>query len=300
MVDTIRLKFNISHLNEEKLLSISYAKSGEIRYKVFKDVIQVGSFSYDLSLYVSNNSQLFLEFSVPKFLYGHNLKEAFFHDLIPVLSSIKSQIDLFCCSPDIALWEVQRLDLCKYIFSDNCYSDIHLYQILDYPRKKKYIYDTSVMFVGSSFSSKFYIKEDEFFKHDFKKISKFDISLAYKLLNISKEKIRFETSYRSKSLKDILHLKKVTLYDIIIKEIYIVNHFNKTLKKLKGDISPQDMKQKNLLSELRKKYKPTRALQLYQFYVFYYSDDFNKSVIKNMYSRSQIYRNMKAIQVALY
>lgn len=299
MIDTIRLKFNITHLNEEKLLSISYAKSGEIQFKVFKDVIQVGSFSYDLNIYVSNDLVLFCEFSVPKFLYGNNLDLAYFSDIVYVLNCVKAQIDTFCKSPDVPNWGVQRLDLCSYLSSENPYSDIHMFQLLDYPRKKKYIYDTSVMFVGSSFSTKLYIKEDEFFSHDFKQICKTDLSLAYNLLERSKGLIRLETTYRAKSLKDILNLKSVTVHDIISKEKIIINHFNKIISKLYGDINPNDMKQKNLLKSLQKHYKNTRALQLYSFYVFYYSDDFNKSLVKSMYSRSQIYRNLKAIKIAL-
>ncbi len=300
MIDTIRLRTKLlKPCDNERFLQISAIKENNIKYKIFKDQINVGSFSYNINIFINSLNFLFIEFSLPKLLYGNNLELAFFSDLLPALRKIEKTLSDYLSLKDCTVWEVMRLDMCKYIKSDNPYRDIHMFQMLDYPRQKKYIYDTSVMFVGRSYSSKFYIKEDEYFKHDFKKISKHNPSLAYNVLELSKGKIRFETGYRSQALKQILDLQCVTVQDILDKELDLRQHFYKIYTKLYGDIDPKRMEQNSLLELLQQQYKPTRALQLYQFYVLYYSDDFNKKIVKENYSRSQIYRNLKAIKRAI-
>lgn len=299
MIDTIRLKIKVKSVNPQFLLSLSCQKDGKLKYKVFKDVINVGSFSYFINIYISNENDLFLEFSLPKYLFGHNLKSAGFTKLLPVLREIRTTLKTFCVPVPMSKWEVQRIDICDYKRSLNPYSDIFFYQAISFPRKKKYVYDTSVMFVGSSYSVKVYIKEDEFFRHDFKRIAKFDTSLAYNLLNDSKGLIRIETSYRKKVLSGIFHTDHLSVYNLVKDREMLLLHNRITLKKIYADVSPKKMEQKNLLRELKKYYKPQRALQLYQFYVFYISDDENKLLLKEMYSRSQIYRNFKSIRQAI-
>lgn len=300
MIDTIRLRTKLlKPCNNDSFLQISAVKENNIKYKIFRDQINVGSYSYNINIFINSLDFLFVEFSVPKLLFGNNIDLAFFSDILKTLRKVEKTLSDYLTLKDCTVWEVMRLDLCRYIKSDNPYRDIHMFQMLDYPRQKKYIYDTSVMFVGRSYSSKFYIKEDEYFKHDFKEISKYDLSLAYNILAKSKNKIRFEVGYRSQALKQILGLQCVTIQDILDKELDLRQHFYKIYTKLYGDIDPKRMEQNSLLELLQQQYKPKRALQLYQFYVLYYSDDFNKKIIKENYSRSQIYRNLKAIKKAI-
>lgn len=300
MIDTIRLRTKLLEpCNNDSFLQISAVKENNIKYKIFRDQINVGSYSYNINIFINSLDFLFVEFSVPKLLFGNNIDLAFFSDILKTLRKVEKTLSDYLTLKDCTVWEVMRLDLCRYIKSDNPYRDIHMFQMLDYPRQKKYIYDTSVMFVGRSYSSKFYIKEDEYFKHDFKEISKYDLSLAYNILAKSKNKIRFEVGYRSQALKQILGLQCVTIQDILDKELDLRQHFYKIYTKLYGDIDPKRMEQNSLLELLQQQYKPKRALQLYQFYVLYYSDDFNKKIIKENYSRSQIYRNLKAIKKAI-
>lgn len=300
MIDTIRLRTKLLEpCNNDSFLQISAVKENNIKYKIFRDQINVGSYSYNINIFINSLDFLFVEFSVPKLLFGNNIDLAFFSDILKTLRKVEKTLSDYLKLKDCTVWEVMRLDLCRYIKSDNPYRDIHMFQMLDYPRQKKYIYDTSVMFVGRSYSSKFYIKEDEYFKHDFKEISKYDLSLAYNILAKSKNKIRFEVGYRSQALKQILGLQCVTIQDILDKELDLRQHFYKIYTKLYGDIDPKRMEQNSLLELLQQQYKPKRALQLYQFYVLYYSDDFNKKIIKENYSRSQIYRNLKAIKKAI-
>lgn len=300
MIDTIRLRTKLlKPCNNDSFLQISAVKENNIKYKIFRDQINVGSYSYNINIFINSLDFLFVEFSVPKLLFGNNIDLAFFSDILKTLRKVEKTLSDYLTLKDCTVWEVMRLDLCRYIKSDNPYRDIHMFQMLDYPRQKKYIYDTSVMFVGRSYSSKFYIKEDEYLKHDFKEISKYDLSLAYNILAKSKNKIRFEVGYRSQALKQILGLQCVTIQDILDKELDLRQHFYKVYTKLYGDIDPKRMEQNSLLELLQQQYKPKRALQLYQFYVLYYSDDFNKKIIKENYSRSQIYRNLKAIKKAI-
>lgn len=294
-IDTIRLKITATDFKEDFLTSISCEKTGFLRYKIFKDSITVGSFSYDLNIFVNNDRFIFLDFSLGKLKNGHNLNNFSINEVYEQLQQIQVSLGQFCSPSPCEEWEVQRIDLCHFIDCFNPAWDIRYYQLIDYPRKKKYIYDSSVMFVGNSFSCKFYVKYDEFLKNDFKKIRLYDYNKALRLLNYTKNKIRFETSYRKKSLTYITKYDILTVKKLLHSYQKIYNHYNNLFNSLILKINTNKMQQKKLLPLLQSKYKPNRAIQLYMFWQLYTSEP-ERQLLKQMYSRSQIYRNLKAIQ----
>lgn len=291
--DTVRVKFPVSNISSVFFFSLSGVRAGELQFKVFKESIKVGSFSYDLNLFIDTSSYLSLEFSVPKFTYGNNVRHSSFSDIALAFSSIHSALAPLCTLPDWSLWEIQRLDICTFFKSNTPFDTMLFYQMLDFPRKKKYIYDTSVMFVGNSYSLKVYLKEPEFIKHDFNKILKFDTRQAYSILKQSKNIVRTEVTYRKKALAVITKSKSITITTIAKHQEELVTKTKEIMKKIIGNLEPKKFKQRSLL-ELLKNYYPTpKATRLFQFYLVYTSDTLNRKLIKTSLNKSTISRNMR-------
>src|SRR5690606_10599343 len=78
--------------------------------------------------------------------------------------------------PNYKEWEVKRIDVAKaYYFTNKeiCKKIIRNLRNSYYTRRKPRIYDTSVMFTGSTTSVKIYWKGPEFEKHDYKRIKRY-------------------------------------------------------------------------------------------------------------------------------
>ncbi|MDX9697229.1 MAG: hypothetical protein RBT49_15670 [Bacteroidales bacterium] len=294
MVDTIRIRTRVRNLDETKIFEFSCQKVGNLKYRYFKDVITVGSWSRDLNFVIRDDLTLVFEFSLPKFYFNHNLHLASFEMINDALNDIRKSFLSICDIPEIDDWDCMRIDLCDYLDTTDAYHSLSLLKHISFPRKKSYYYDTSVMYVGNSYSTKVYLKYPEFMINDFMAIKKVDLGYAMQLKNLADNKLRVETTYRSKWLKENLGtIKTPKIKDIIIKKNKLINHFKYTKKKLLLNVNPMLMVQKNLLKELKQLYpkKKNTALRIYQFYVLYYNTyDFNKRAIEQLYSKSTICR----------
>jgi len=291
--DTIRLKFPVTNISPNFFFSLAGSRAGELTFKVFKESIKVGSFSYDLNLFIDSFSFMNLEFSVPKFTYGDNVRHAKFSDMVSALACIHDRLSEFCDVPHYDEWEFQRIDICTFFHSETTFDTMLFYQMLEFPRKKKYIYDTSVMFVGNSYSLKVYLKEPEFIKHDFNKILKLDYNRAYSILKESKNIIRAEVTYRKKALVEIFSSKKITIKTVTKNLKKLKEKSSQIMRKILGQIEPKKFPQRSLLEELKKFYATPKATRLYQFYLVYTSNTINRNLIKTSLNRSTISRNMK-------
>ena len=89
---------------------------------------------------------------------------------------------------------------------------------IDYPRKKRFDYDTSVMHKGTAYSVKFYVKGAEFKKHDLKKV---DQDNALELLDWANRIVRFEVNLKRRYLNDYFVLKNIFVRDIANDEIIL-------------------------------------------------------------------------------
>jgi Phage replication protein CRI len=157
----------------------------------------------------SDESYLTLEFSIPKFWYGHNV--SLLYDWVTALEYLRTllpkQIGLGRSSlPPVGEWLVNRVDFCyAWKLPDQQCADMLISALsrLNYPYKKPVIYSDSVMWPGTTYSVKVYNKLNEFKQHDLKAMLEQGKSLEW--INSIEAKaegvVRFEVTCRTRWLK---------------------------------------------------------------------------------------------------
>ena len=162
---------------------------------------------FDISTnYTPDSTFLTLEFSVPKFWYGHNI--SLLHDWLGALKHFRKllQSQLHCRFPKVKTWKVSRLDVC---YAWRCPSQDIAQKLLDslkrlhFPRTKPIIYPDAILFAGHTRSVKLYLKLPEFINHDRKVLLKSNCNFEW--INYLEDKasgvLRYEATLRRKFLK---------------------------------------------------------------------------------------------------
>jgi len=310
MIDTVR--FNIPATPEYAAFlrknAVEFHKkdhsTNTTQYQVYTSQVFLPSYNNYLSLFLPQGAQYIqLELSLAKYCYGHNVYLLYPQDVLLVLTSLYLDLDRVLPGfPHLEVWKIIRLDLCyswKFAHEYQARSVMDIVQSIDYPRQKRRVYDSSVMWVGSSYSSKFYLKADEFQKHDYSRIKKVDPDKANLLLNTAGNIVRYEVTLRNKYLldkygRDIDSYKLLTNTDLIMKEI------KEKFSRFQGFLGTVKMtRPTQALDQLLLKYKPTKAIQLYQFWLSWYQSGQNhRQVIKDNYHRSTVYRHIRDLRLA--
>jgi II/X family phage/plasmid replication protein len=200
--------------------------------------------------------------------------------------------------PFFSEWLVKRLDTCYVFKTKNQEERVQLLEILSYCKYKNfktYNYKTAVLWVGTDYSVKFYLKHEEYLKKDFNQLVKQRmLEYAEYLVNYSKNLVRFEITHRSSKLFDMFG-KQPTVEDImqynILQNIYL---YTKEIVKPGVEI----MTNINVFKRLKSKYSSTRAIQLYQFYKTYNGFSCDRQFLMESYDRKTIYNNLKDIRNA--
>lgn len=172
-----------------------------------------------------------VECSLHKLMMNHNVFGGPVDAKKAITYLVKFIENAMCVSlPDALQWEVLQIDVSKiFKFNDKaiCKKIVDNLKNGYYSRRKPQIYDTSVMFAGSTTTCKFYWKGPEFKKHDYKRIQKYinrEVDLVWRkvdnfdliegklirlkrqfdeLLEKAMRIIRFECSIKSRKLKDL-------------------------------------------------------------------------------------------------
>lgn len=306
MIDTVRFKIRINELQIKNLKKYFYENSkkqgSKQIYKVYNGFIDLPSFDSKINFFVEKNTEyLYLEYSVPKYTFGHNIYHANYDHMYNSMIEIHKLIEKYIHDfdhPDN--WEIQRIDYCyNYDMIDDKVSLLVLsaLQNIDVARKKKYIYDTSLMYKGKTFSSKFYMKGKEFSRNDFKRIYKHDKNLALRLELIAKRLLRYEITCRKTYLSRLLDKKRIKYNDIIqLDPRQVINlNIQAITRYIDLDFS-RKLTNKQLLE---KHFSKTKSIRLLHFFEDYYSNDLSrKKALQEQYSRQTIYRNKKDIKKA--
>lgn len=166
--------------------------TGELLYRFTSGELE-GSYDYRIRLKVDNTEWIKEDSPVPQRVetYWHVVVECSLHKLlmnhncyggpgdikrsIAYLVRFLEQV-MYVKLPSYEEWEVKRIDVAKiYHFSDKniCKKIVTNLRNSYYTRRKPIIYDTSVMFSGSTTSVKIYWKGPEFEKHDYKRVKKY-------------------------------------------------------------------------------------------------------------------------------
>lgn len=224
MLDTIKLGIPISRSQYEKLEKVIAqddswqwvqfcSKTGDLRFIRYKGLMKMDQQSFRREIYWDipeyfdeSGSYISLEFSVPKYWYGHNIH--LLYDYVFALNELKKllQRQLYLKLPKVDDWKVFRADIC---YAWRCPSQRIAERVLDsikrlhFPRKNPIIYQDSILFSGTTYSLKFYLKLPEFIAHDRKELLKANAKLEW--VNYLEKKadgvLRCEATLRKKYLE---------------------------------------------------------------------------------------------------
>lgn len=194
-----------------------------------------------------------------------------------------------------------QADYCyNFRFESQEYAEVIMSYIkrLPFTRKKKYIYDSSVMFKGRTYTVKFYLKHQEYKVHDFQKFYRKNRKVAQLAGEKSKGIIRFEVSLRTQALAQYFGKRLVWLPDIAEKsdpKVLLKHYLRKTFSYVDQEVVSDLTAQNKLVQN----YGARKAFRLLNFWKSYYSEDeLEHQRAKRSYSRSQVWRNLKDIKQA--
>ncbi len=269
-------------------------KTGEIEFEFFSSNIELGSYHRTVAI---KSTELplgfFIEFSAPKYSKGNNVEMIYPHELPEIVAKLYDEL----CThmnyklPDFNLWPVYRLDVCyNWLFKDESEAmyAMNFLRRIDYPRKKKHTYDTSVMYQGSAYTVKFYLKGAEFKVNDSKKI---EFKRAVNLQSWANRIVRFEVNLKKTYLQQTFLVDKVYLQNIIddtvIEQILKYYLEDKVFKYL----NINSMTDENIKQILFENFTKTKSMRLYQFYKgFFFDTEIKDMLISGGLNRSTIYR----------
>ncbi|MEO0683710.1 MAG: phage/plasmid replication protein, partial [Cyanobacteria bacterium J06649_11] len=257
MIDTIKLAIPISKTQHAKLHKLLVendgwqwikinTSTGEMQFFRAKGLAETDQNSYhreikfdvDLS-YRPDDTYLTFEFSIPKFWIGHNVHLVY--DWMKPLEHFKQllQKQLHCRFVEVGQWKVRRVDFCyawKLPTQDYAKQVLSSLKGLKFPYKQPIIYPDTILFVGDTYSLKFYLKLPEFIKHDLKAMVK--ARYNYEWINWIEERasgvLRYEATMRRKWLK---RNKIDTVNDLKKQQIQLNwnNKFRDLNEHIKGD-----------------------------------------------------------------
>ncbi len=306
MIDTIAWSVDLTNEQLEKILSKSkeYTEydhvSGETNFRIVRSNLDIGSFDSNITIKCYETNRAHLEFSVPKQRLGHNVELVYPSQLEQTLATVHaSLVEHFGDFPSYLNWYLMRVDLCYAwrLLSQAAAEDaLKVLKTFDYPRKSKYLYKDAVMWRGKYFSLKFYLKEPEFYKHDYKKLAEAGYEdLANRVAQLSKGVLRFEITFRKESLNNIFGKRLIICRDLYDKD-KLEQILSQYLNKLLLNLDKSSMDDNGVLQQLRTAYANRKALRLFNFYILFNSPKLlHRQMLIDNYSNSTIWRNKSDI-----
>lgn len=306
MIDTIKILIPIkdSRLLETIKRGLTHTsrmdlKTNQLKFEYFTGEIEAGSHSRKINFKLDDLG-IFFEFSLPKYFLGNNIEMIRPSEVSVILEKFHQELrqSIGIEIPLVSTWVIYRLDL-SYNWTleskEKCQSIMNFIQRIDFPRKKKYQYDTSVMYRGTLYTVKFYLKGAEFLKHDFKSLLTKDEEKTHHLLNWGHKVLRFEVEFRKGYLETLFKKKKVHVSDILNHE-HIEEILESYLSRVFKYINKENMRHEDVRQVINENFRPGKALTLYQFYKgYYYEKDEKYHIIKGL-NRSTIYNYKKALR----
>lgn len=314
MIDTIKFRIPITKDDFKLLLAKSNVHMGydyttkQSQYVIIKVPINLGSFVSSKTIRIpkafSEGYDNFaeLELSIPKYCFRHNVVLLKVSDLYSACENISFDLEQeLGLKTDINTWVIQRLDICynwKLESRKQLEAYLKIFQNLDYSRKKKYIYDTSAMYKGSSYTVKIYSKYDEFLVHDFPHLCKWYplTDWGFEGLELSTNVLRFEVSIRREHLFLDFHKDKLRVKDIT--EELVVKALNKYFLKLVKLTNTKLATTESAFTALTEKYGLTKGRDLFEKLRLWLSDDPTDRKIFMSYSYPNRYKIFKALKNA--
>jgi hypothetical protein len=227
MLDTLKVSIPLAKAQHKRIRDVAAKadrwqwvlcneSTGELMFRRISGLASMDGESFhrelrwDIPQTYGNDCKLSLEFSVPKYWYGHNIR--LLYDFIAALKSLKRSLEKqFGMKgrgqlPDVMNWEVSRVDACygwQFPHQRLAQQFLDSLKRLHFPRKSPVIYPTAILFKGNTYSVKFYLKHPEFRSHDLKALVKANASLEWvnHCEQMADGVLRFEVTLRSRYLK---------------------------------------------------------------------------------------------------
>ena len=309
--------------------------TGELLYRFTSGDLE-GSYDYRIRIKVDNTEWIKGDSPVPKRVetYWHVVVECSLHKLLMNHNCYGGPADIkrsiaylvrfledvmYVKLPEYKEWEVKRLDVAKiYYFKDKniCKKIVGNLRNSYYTRRKPIIYDTSVMFSGSTTTVKIYWKGPEFEKHDYKRIKKYILRevdrswnkdncdlLQHKLAMLQKhfdkvlEKayriIRYECEIKARKLKEAFESDTVLVKSLSDEKLHEIAEIE-LFKLMKEDDNMDIVRRSDLVLErLHQIYATSQANALYSTWTKLVQ--FGEQTTKETISRATFYRHKKLL-----
>lgn len=227
MLDTIKLGIPLTLKQYERINALANKTdcwqwvlinqgTGDLLFRRTKGLATTDSQSFhrqlrwDIPHNYEENCSLMIEFSIPKYWYGHNIRLLF--DFVKALKHLKLSLEQQfglkgkARLPDVLVWQVLRADICyawKFPSQRLAQTFLDSLKRLHYPYKKPTYYPTAILFAGKTYSVKVYLKLPEFKNHDRKELLKNKAAMDWisHCEEIANGVLRFEVTLRGKYLK---------------------------------------------------------------------------------------------------
>jgi len=311
MIDTIRFMVPMNENIYDAVRSKSYETVRTDKFYGFEESRRLSSYitlnRTKLSIFSFDEQFMFLEGSMPKLYYGHNIS-LFYPSQLPELlqkleTILKKTFEIF---PPFDMWRIQRVDMCyayKLGSIEEVEATLQLISTLRYPRKSIHIYPKqTVSYGGRSYSIKFYSKQKEFMKKDMKEMIKEGYQdKARELWELSNGVLRYEITNRKFNLNQILKdtgKTQFTYKDIMNLDLYY-NYLNKVLNILFKGANTTTLTDIQVWNNLKSTYNQIKAKKYFMFYkMLYLQDPFCQNFVHGEHNATTVKRTIEALNKA--
>ncbi|MCL4200541.1 hypothetical protein KJZ67_04365 [Patescibacteria group bacterium] len=306
MIDTLRFRIPIdistySHITGQCIrISRTSPEDGGFRLENYNKTLAIGLHRVKVRLTTGREDCIFIEFSVPKYFYGHNIWLFDPNDLPVVLDDLKNVIeDKFSVKlPDYTQWRVQRLDICyawQFRSNEEAHQALTVFKPYMLPRKDQQVYDTTIKYKGFSSSTTFYLKHEEFRDNAYRELVLWgDGDFANKMLELSKGVLRFEVVMHKQKL-DSVFKRDIYPHDIMDTE-YIFTLLRQHLSDIIKTSNPEvyDLSKSSRL--INSCSSPRKGWELWSFYRIFSSTNPVDQQMMKLLTRSTYYLKLKQLK----
>jgi hypothetical protein len=284
-------------LEEEK----AYATTSIGKVKL-KNYLLIPPYNAIVTVSTEDFKYVYLEASLPKIAYGHNVKLLYPYEIPYILQKIETEFTKqFGYIDPWKKWEVQRADACyawKFDTTEEAVKILRFLRTLEYPMKSEDWYpDETVTFKGRSFSVTFYVKQPEFQKQ-YKKLIKAGFTKeAEEALTLSNGVLRYEIRMFKAKLARIIGEKI-----IYCKDLFNINFYYSVLNDCLTTVLHNTNRMSLIDEEALKKFQvfdADKLLRLFYFWKTYYlNEQYMKNLLRSYVNPTTIARNLKEISKA--
>lgn len=304
MIDTLRVRAKLPlfvWMSLEKKKAYGTYSPGLVK---IKDYFNVPPHDGIVTVSTEDFKYVYLEASLPKIAFGHNVKLLYPTEIPVILRRIEDAfIERHGEIEPWTKWEVQRVDPCyawKLPDNKDAVEIIRFLKTQEYPDKDIHWYpDETITFGGRSFSITFYLKQPEFAKQARRLKGRALVSEAEEGLELSPGVLRYEIRLFKQKLTSIFHEKTIYCKDLLNMDFYY-NVLNACLTKTLRNSNRNSISDKNALEMLKAKYQTKGiALRLFCFWKVWYRKELHiKALLKDKHDATTIARNLKDISLA--